>query len=187
MGARDLCVPERAGAVARAGRVTGSDELRQRPSSRRRGDRFARPKRQPLIEDCDVRPRNCVPMHGRVRACSRSTAQRTATTAVGLELGSDDGLDGTIGFDGEQSSAPLIGVIAMPRKGAPAPTDADDRFDDSRHPRRTHASNGSRSSGARVSSERHGRRVGRSLLAHCATGVHSPPPTYRYASCLCRA
>ena len=25
------------------------------------------------------------------------------------------------------------------------------------------------------------------LLAHCATGVHSPPPTYRYASCLCRA
>ena len=30
----------------------------------------------------------------------------------------------------------------MPRKGAPAPTDADDRFDDSRHPRRTLASNG---------------------------------------------
>jgi hypothetical protein len=30
-------------------------------------------------------------------------AQQTATTAVGLELGSDDRLDGTIGFDGEQS------------------------------------------------------------------------------------
>ena len=44
-------------------------------------------------------------MHGRVRACSRSTAQQTATTAVGLELGSDDGLDGTIGFDGEHSCA----------------------------------------------------------------------------------
>jgi hypothetical protein len=27
----------------------------------------------------------------------------------------------------------------------------------------------------------------RLLLAHCATGVHSPPPAYRYASCLCRA
>jgi hypothetical protein len=25
-------------------------------------------KRQPLIEDCDVRARDCVPMHGRVRA-----------------------------------------------------------------------------------------------------------------------
>ena len=30
----------------------------------------------------------------------------------------------------------------MPRKGASAPTYADDRFDDSRHPRRTLASNG---------------------------------------------
>ena len=30
-------------------------------------------------------------------------AQQTATTTVALELGSDDGLDGTIGFDGNQS------------------------------------------------------------------------------------
>ena len=30
-------------------------------------------------------------------------AQQTATTAVGLELGSEDGLDGTIGFDGTRS------------------------------------------------------------------------------------
>ena len=44
-------------------------------------------------------------MQGRVRACSRSTAQQTATTAVGLEQGSDDGLDGTIGFDGQRSCA----------------------------------------------------------------------------------
>ena len=38
----------------------------------------------------------------------------------------------------------LVGTraIAMPRKGASAPTYADDRFDDSRHPRRTLASNG---------------------------------------------
>jgi hypothetical protein len=34
----------------------------------------------------------------------------------------------------------------MPRKGAPEPTDADDRFDDSRHPRRTLASNGKQAS-----------------------------------------
>ena len=39
-----------------------------------------------------------------VLARARS-AQQTATTAVGLDLGSDDGLDGTIGFDGEQSCA----------------------------------------------------------------------------------
>jgi len=43
-------------------------------------------------------------------------------------------------------AAPLTGVIAMPRKGAPAPTDADDRFDDSRHPRRTLPSNGKQAS-----------------------------------------
>ena len=75
----------------------------QRPSSWRQGDGFARRRGSPLIEDCDVRPRDCVPTHGRVRVCSRSTAQQTATTAAGLELGSDDGLDGTIGFDGNQS------------------------------------------------------------------------------------
>jgi hypothetical protein len=63
-------------------------------------------KRQPLTENCDVRPRDCVPMHGHVGARSRSTAQQTATTAVGLELGSDDGLDGTIGFDGQRSCDP---------------------------------------------------------------------------------
>jgi hypothetical protein len=33
-------------------------------------------------------------------------AQQTATTAVGLELGSEDGLDGTIGFNGERSCNP---------------------------------------------------------------------------------
>lgn len=44
-------------------------------------------------------------MHGRVRACLRSTAQQMATTAVGLELASHDGLDGTIGLDGKQSRA----------------------------------------------------------------------------------
>ena len=56
-------------------------------------------------------------------------------------------------------------ACAMPRKGASAPTGADNRFDDSRHLRRTLAPDGSRSSGARVSSERHRSRLGRSLLA----------------------
>jgi hypothetical protein len=63
-------------------------------------------KRQPLIEDCDVRPRELDASARAAFACSRSTAQQTATTAVGLELGSDDGLDGTIGFDGTQSRRP---------------------------------------------------------------------------------
>jgi hypothetical protein len=82
--------------------TVGPDELRQRPSSRRRGRSLREAKRQPLIEDCDVRPRDCVPMQAGVPACSRSTAQQTPTTAAELELGSDDGLDGTIGFDGNQ-------------------------------------------------------------------------------------
>ena len=83
--------------TAPLGRAPAAHEL---AASRRP---FREAKRQPLTDDCDVRPRDCVPMHGCVRACSRSTAQQTATTAVGLELGSHDGLDGTIGFDGQQS------------------------------------------------------------------------------------
>ena len=80
-----------------SGRVRAGTELAAT------GDRFARAKRQPPIEDCDVGPRDCMPMQGRVRADSRSTAEQTATTAVGLEPGSHDGLDGTIGFDGKHS------------------------------------------------------------------------------------
>ena len=77
-------------------------------SARAAGDEatVCQAKRLALIEDRDVRPRDCVPVYGRVRACSRSTAQQTATTAVGLELGSEDGLNGTIGFDGERSCDP---------------------------------------------------------------------------------
>jgi hypothetical protein len=78
-------------------------------------------------------------------------------------------------------------TIAMPRKVASAPTDGDDSFDDSRHLRGTLASNPSRSLGTRALTERRRLRLGRSLLAHCATRVHSPSPAYRYASCLCRA
>ncbi len=77
-------------------------------SARAAGDEatVCQAKRLALIEDRNVRPRDCVPVHGRVRACSRSTAQQTATTAVGLELGSEEGLDDTIGFDGERSRDP---------------------------------------------------------------------------------
>jgi hypothetical protein len=39
--------------------------------------------------------------------------QQTATTAVGLELGSDDGLDGTIGFDGRDRAAWATATIAF--------------------------------------------------------------------------
>ena len=41
---------------------------------------------------------------------------------------------------------PVDGAMRMPRKGAPAGTDADDRFDDSRHLRWTLASNGKHAS-----------------------------------------
>ena len=44
-----------------------------------------------------------MPVQGGLRACLKSTAQQTATTAVGLELGRDDGLDGTIASDGTRS------------------------------------------------------------------------------------
>ena len=48
--------------------------------------------------------RDCVPMHGHASVLARdSMAQQTATTAVGLELGGDDGLDGTIGLEGTRS------------------------------------------------------------------------------------
>ena len=40
-------------------------------------------------------------MRARVRACPRLTARQTAMTPVGLELGSDDGRERTIGLDGE--------------------------------------------------------------------------------------
>ena len=46
-----------------------------------------------------------MPRHDGACACSKSTAQQTVTSAVGPELGSDDGLDGTIGFDGKRSCA----------------------------------------------------------------------------------
>jgi len=56
----------------------------------------------------------------------------------------------------------------MPRKGASAPTDADDRFDDSRHPRRTLASNGKQAS-AIWAGVRGSRRASRTCaLCECA-------------------
>jgi hypothetical protein len=42
-------------------------------------------------------------MHDLVRACSKSAARQTATTVIRLELGSNDGVGGTIGFDGRRS------------------------------------------------------------------------------------
>ena len=76
------------------GRAAAADELRQRPElvATRRPLREA--KRQPLTGDCDVRPRDCVPMHGRVRACSSSIGSANGYDRRRLELGSDDGLDG---------------------------------------------------------------------------------------------
>ena len=80
----------RAGVWSRSlvGRVAAAPEL----AATRRPLRDAK---RPLTEDCDVHPRDCVPLHTCVCACSRSMAQQTATTAVGLELGGDDDVDGT--------------------------------------------------------------------------------------------
>ena len=87
----------RANADRPFGRVAAAPEL----AATRRPLRQAN--RRPLIENLTSVRETCMPVHGRVRACSISTAQQTATTAVGLELGSEDGLDGTIGFDGTRS------------------------------------------------------------------------------------
>ena len=54
------------------------------------------------------------PSH-RVRACSRSTAQQAATTAVGLELGSHDDLDGMTGFDRRCDRRPARDRAGDPR------------------------------------------------------------------------
>ena len=53
------------------GRVAAAPEL----AATRRPLREA--KRQPLIEDCDVRARDCVPMHGRVHALLEIDGRRT--------------------------------------------------------------------------------------------------------------
>ena len=41
-------------------------------------------------------------------------APQTATTAVGLQLGGEDGVDGTIGFDGQERAAvPTLAVSRL--------------------------------------------------------------------------
>ncbi len=69
-------------------------------------------------------------------------------------------------------------ACAMPRKGTPAPTDADDRFPDSRHLRRTLASNGEHQPAPRASREGAGSERGRGHVGHRPTlavraGQHS--------------
>jgi len=95
----------RAATLADADLAPGPDELQQRPSSRRRGCRFGR-------RSGSRWPRTVTSVPGPACLCTaasviarKSMAQQTAPTAVGLEVGSDDGLDGTIGLDGEQSCA----------------------------------------------------------------------------------
>jgi hypothetical protein len=69
----------------------------------------------------------------------------------------------------------------MPRKGAPAPIEADDRFDDSGRPRPTLASNGSRSSGTRALSERRGLHLGARFSRIATTRSIDVEPTVRAA------
>ena len=70
------------------------------------------------------------------------TGAHTGDGARRRLLSSSDGHGGALAL-WRRSSTPTAPApaCALPRKGASAPTDADDRFDDSRHPRRTPASN----------------------------------------------
>jgi hypothetical protein len=86
-------------------------------SARARGDDATAPRGEAAAADrrldYDVRPRDCVPTHGRVHACSRSTARQTATTAVELELGSHDGLDGTMVSTARDRASPATRTTAF--------------------------------------------------------------------------
>ena len=57
----------------RKGRVAAAPEFAATRRPLREG------KRQPLSEDGEIRLRDCAPMHGRLRACSESTAQQPAS------------------------------------------------------------------------------------------------------------
>jgi hypothetical protein len=57
---------------------------------------------QPLIENRDVSPRD-LPSRARPRPCLLEIdGSANGYDCPGLELGSEDGLDWTIGFDGER-------------------------------------------------------------------------------------
>ena len=88
----------------------------------------------------------------------------------GLSWAATTALTGRLVSTASTRAPPASRVIAWPRIRAPAPARVDARFASRSVGRRTLGINGSRSSGARVSSERHGRRLGRSLLAQSASG-----------------
>ena len=81
-------------------------------------------------------------------------------------------------------------AIPLPRKGTPAPTDADDRFDDSRHPHRTLASNASRRPSSGPAYATAAGRGGRVLSANALVSMSVPvglwrlslPPRSRHAT-----
>ena len=64
---------------------------------------------------------------------------------------------------------------ALPRKGTPARTDADDCFDDSRHLRRTLASNGKKAPAVEESLRRASRVARRALSGKALVRIPSPP------------
>jgi len=60
-------------------------------------------------------------------------AQQTATTAVGLELGGDDGVDGRLVSTASTRARPRAAVIAMPRPQLFSPRLADGCFSPAMH------------------------------------------------------
>ena len=96
-------------AGCRCGRVAAAPEL----APTRRPLREA--KRQPLIGDCDVRPWDCEPTHGRVRACPRSTARKRLRPPPGLSWAATTASTGRLVSTASARARAPVGVIAMPR------------------------------------------------------------------------
>ncbi len=172
---RTPTAPGRASASWMTDLVPATDETeewvdaRRRPNTRPRNPRHPRWQRRRLRRSCVVASAalsTTVPLWA-LSSSATSAAFAAAFTGdrspdAGARFRFPTAAQATIAL---RSRASWPGASGLPRKTTPAGTDADDRFADLRHLRRTLASNGSRSSGTRASSERRRLRLGRSLLA----------------------
>ena len=142
--------------------VAAADDREQRVCRQGRDDRYAWPSDSRVIEVAASLGTAGAHATGDC-ACSESAAQQTwrAVAIADIQACRDWARHDCFGSRGCSGRA-----SAMPRKGASAPTDADDRFDDSRHPHRTLASNGNQASviWAGVGG---GRRAFRTTCAFC--------------------
>ncbi len=184
----DFCLLERAGTRATLNETAEMDEQQRCCVGRR--DRWICPaerktarRHDPPVSLAEVDQQRCP---RRPCACTDPDPPPSASAprADGLGAGGAQSISGLPGrraapFAKSNRQEPGDRTSASSRKGTPARTDADDRFDDSRHLRRTLASNGSRSSGTRALSERRRLRLGRSLLVQreCQRSRRSAHPS----------